>query len=402
MNKYFSPVIFLLFFACSGNNNSEIPVTEVRVGTFVEELTEQGTVQAVKATAISSPNISYRYGSVKIASIIDDGMEVKKGDTLLVFSPAEIKKAIIDAEQQLEIARADYEKQKATQESEIEDLEADLEISRISHEISGIKLENARFESEITKKEIELQLETASISLVRAEEQIENKKKIHTEELRQKELNINQLRKSLGEAEKSLNSLFVISPSDGLASVKDNWMTGNKWQSGDQPYSGHPIIDLPDLSSMKCEVKINEVDVSKIKPGLRVKIKADAYSDTTYNGTISHIANLAQPKDRNGKIKIFPVEIMIEGNETKLLPGLTVSCKIEISEIPGVMFVPVECLFEEFGMPFVYIKSSSGFKRQEVETAQRNNDFIVISKGVEAGDELALADPFLNKQEEEK
>ena len=108
---------------------------------------------------------------------------------------------------------------------------------------------------------------------------------------------MSQLQKTLSEANESLNSLFVVSPSDGIASVKDNWMTGNKWQTGDQPFTSSPIIDLPDLSKMKCEVMINEVDVSKIKPGLTVSIKADAYAETTYTGTISNVANLAQPKD---------------------------------------------------------------------------------------------------------
>ncbi len=352
--------------------------------------------------AITSPIISYRYGSVKIATIVEDGTEVVKGDTLIVFSPAELKKAIINAEQQLEIASAEYEKLRATQESEIEDLEADLKITEISQEISQINLDNAQFESEVTKREIQLQLETANITLDRAREQIENRKKIHKEELRQKKLNMNQLQKTLNEATESLNSLFVVSPSDGIATVRKNWMTGKKWQAGDQPYTSSPIIDLPDLSEMKCEVKINEVDVSKVKPGLSVSIKADAYSDTTYTGTISTVANLAQPKDRNGKIKIFPVEILIDGDDTQLLPGLTVSCKIKVKEIHDVLYLPVESIFEEFGMTYVYVQSSSGFKRRDIETGPQNTDFIVVEGGLVEGDEVALSDPFINKQEDEK
>jgi len=53
---------------------------------------------------------------------------------------------------------------------------------------------------------------------------------------------------------------------------------------GDQPYSGTKLIELPDLNEMLAEVKINEVDVSKILPGMKVIITPDAYSDTTYVG----------------------------------------------------------------------------------------------------------------------
>lgn len=402
MIKHLTLLLLITLLACNRIENQDIPTTEVRRGTFTEELNEEGTVQSVNAILITSPRMSYRYGNLKIASIMEDGTEVQKGDTVIVFDPSEIKKAIIDAEQQLEIAKAEYEKMKATQESEIEDLEADLEISKISQQISQINFDNAQFESEITKKEIQLQLETANISLNRAQEQIDNKKKIHVEELFQKQLTMNQLQTTLNEANESLNNLFVVSPSNGIAIVKENWMTGQKWQVGEQPYSGYPLIDLPDLSQMMAEVKINEVDVSKVKPDLDVQIISDAYSDTVYTGKVTTVANLAQPKDRNGKIKIFPVKIRIDGEETNLLPGLTVSCKIKVNEIHDVLYLPVQCIFEEYGNPYVYLKTSSGFKRQDIETGDQNNDFVVIRSKLDEGQEVALADPFLNKQEEAK
>lgn len=399
MSKYLTVLLLVGLLACNGKESLEVPTTLVKLGTFTEELTEEGVVQSVNSIVMVSPRISYRYGSLKIASIVEDGSEVLKGDTVLVFDPSEVKRGIITAEQQLEIAKAEYEKLKATQESEIEDLEADFEITRISLAISKINFDNAQHESEITKKEIKLQLETANISLVRAKEQIENKKKIHKEELFQKQLSMNQLTKTLEDANNTLSSLFVVSPSNGIVIIKENWMSGQKWQAGEQPYSGYPLIDLPDLSKMMTEVKINEVDVSKIKPGLKVVITSDAYSDTTYTGVITQVANLAQPKERNSKIKIFPVRIMIDGENDKLLPGLTVGCKILVNEIKNVLYLPIECIFEESGNTYVYVKTKSGMKRQDIQTGDENTDFVIILKGLSEGDEIALADPFLNKQE---
>ena len=400
MNKYLMLILLSFIIACNVKDQTEVPTTQVKKGNFIEELIEEGTVSSVNATSISTPRISYRYGSLKISSIVEDGSEVNKGDTVIIFNPTEVKKAIIDAEQQLEIAKAEYEKMKATQESEIDDLVADLQITEISQQISQINFDNAQFESEITRKEIELQLATANISLERAREQIENNKKIHTEELFQKQLNMNQLNTRLGEANESLNQLFVVSPSNGIAIVKENFMTRLKYQAGEQPYSGFPIIDLPDLSKMMAVAKINEVDIAKVKPGLIVNIQSDAYSDTTYTGVVSKVANLAQPKDRNGKIKVFPTEILIDGENTKLLPGLTISCKIKVNELKDVLYVPVECLFEEFGITYVYQKVGKGFKRKDVVIAEQNNDFVVVREGLAESDEIALADPFLNKQEE--
>ena len=398
----FRRVLFLMFLvlvSCKGKEVSDIHVTQVKKGTFMEELTDQGTVEAVNSVSVNAPAISYRYGGLKIAKIVDDGAEVGKGDTIIVFDPSEIKRAIIQAEQQLEIAKAEYEKLKSTQQSEIEDLESELELAKISQQISKINFETSVYEPEATKKEIQLKLESATIALNRATEQIENKKVIHKEDLNQKSLTIRQLTSTLNDANTSLRNLFVVSPTRGIAIKEENWQTGSKWAVGDQPYSGSNLIELPDLSAMRAEVKINEVDVSKILPGQKVIIRPDAYSDSSYSGKIESVANLAQNKDYKSKIKIFPVKIRIAEQSKKLLPGLTVSCKIIVSEIPDILYIPLESLFKEAGTEFVYLKSGSGFKRKEIKTGAINTDFAVVTEGLNEKDVIALSNPFLKKEE---
>lgn len=399
MNSKVFLILILVLVSCKTKVVQDVQTTLVKRGTFLEELTEEGNLKSVNSINISAPNISYRYGSLKITSMIKDGQEVKKGDTLIIFDQSEIKKAIVTSQQQLEIANAEFEKLKATQQSEIEDLEADLEIARISQEISKINFEQAVYESEVAKKEINLKLETANISLERAREQIENKKKIQQEDLFQKTLNIKQLTIVLEDANRTLNSMCVISPSPGIAVLKDNWMTSQKWQIGDSPYSGTVLIELPDLSQMMAEVKINEVDITKIQTGLKVQVRPDAYSDSVFSGKITTVANLAQNKDAKSKIKIFPVQIGISGASTNLLPGLTVSCKIIISEKPDVLYIPAESIFKKEGKEFVYIKSGSGFKRQDVVLGSQNTDFVIVQEGLKENDELALSDPFTDQQE---
>jgi hypothetical protein len=150
---------------------------------------------------------------------------------------------------------------------------------------------------------------------------------------------------------------------------------------------------------MMAEVKINEVDISKIIPGLKVELKPDAYSEIAYSGKVESVANLAQNKDFKSKIKVFPIQIMIENSTKNLLPGLTVSCKIKINEIPDVLYIPLEAIFKEQGNEFVYVKNSSGFERRDVKIGSINTDFAVVKEGLAENEEIALSDPFLNKIE---
>lgn len=391
--------IFLLLLsmavACKNKKFREVQTTHVRSGTFTEELTEGGTLKAVNSISINAPVISFRFGGLKITSLVEDGKEVSKGDTLIVFDLSEIQKAIVDNEQRLVVANAELEKMVTTQESAVADLEADMEIARISHEISRLNFEQSVHESEITKKEIALRLENADIALARAKERIENRKRINQEDVFQKKISIQQLQNILDDARISASNLFVESPANGIAILEQNWMTQQKWQVGEQPYSGTKLIELPDLAAMMAEIKINEVDVSKILPGMEVVIVTDAYSDKSFKGHVTSIANLAQNKDNQSRIKVFPVGITISGSSEDLLPGLTVSCKIKIQEIHDVLYIPLESMFREAASEFVYVKSGSGFRRQEVKTGASNTDYIVVTEGLTGDEELALADPSI-------
>lgn len=390
----------MLLFSCGKKAKQEVQVAEVEKGIFREELIEEGTLRAVNSINITAPRISYRYGGLKIASIVEDGEDVDKGDTLIIFDPSEIKKTIFDLEQRLAIENAELDKLIATQNSEIEELEADLEISKIDLEISKLNFEQSVYEAEITKKEIQLKLENARLALERAGEQIDNKKKIQKVDLFQKKVNIGHLEEQLQEARETVDKLFVISPARGIAIIENNWMSGQKWQESDQPYSGSIIIQLPDLDDMMADVSINEVDAIKVTLGLEVLITPDAFSDTSYFGEITWMANLAQKKDWNSNIKVFPIGIHIPESDELLMPGLTVNCRIKISEQPDAILIPLDAVLRDEMGEYVYVKTGSGFKRRDIKIAKYNADYACIEEGLSENEEIALSDPYLNKMED--
>lgn len=392
----------LLLAGCGKKETRQVPVGKVARGTLYLDLYEEGELEAVKSINIVAPLISWRYGNLKITELVKDGEEVKAGDTLMVFDPSEVLKGIVEAESSLEIAQAEYEKMIAQQESDLEELRASHEVSRIAHEISKIRFESAGYESEIKKKEIQLNLDKAAIALVRAKEQIDNRVKIQKEEIKQKNLSIRQFQSRLEEAHETLKKLSVVTPSSGIAIISRNWSSNNKFQIGDQCWGGFPVIQLPDLSSMKATVRINEVDVAKITKGMKVEIKPDAFSDSTFTGTVASIANLAVNKEGSSKIKVFPVEILLNETHKNLLPGLTVSCRIIIDEIEDVLYVPLDAVFTEGDKSYVYRKSGGDFQKTAIEPGQNNTDYLVVKEGLKEGDEIALVDPYAVEQEKKE
>jgi RND family efflux transporter MFP subunit len=386
-------LILTLVWSCKKEKIIEVPTAKVMKGTFWLEIYEEGEVEAINSTSVSSPNISWRYGNLKITSIIKDGTEVSKGDTLVSFDPSEVKKGVVEAEGRLEMNIAEMARMEAQQQSDLDELKSDYEVSRLSLEISKIRFESAAYEADIKKKEIKLNLDKAQIALDRAKEQIDNRVKIQKEEIKQKNLSIEQDKARVTEANETMDKLYLLSPSSGIAIINRNWSTGNKFQVGDQCWAGFPLIQLPDLSTLRAVVKINEVDIAKITPGLKVEIKPDAFSDSTFHGEVISVANLAVNKDDKSKVKVFPVEIKINARDKKLLPGLTVSCRIILGKISNALYLPLEAVKLEGGKNYVWLKTVKGYEKTFIETGESNKNYLVITKGVSAGDVIALSDP---------
>lgn len=390
----------VLISSCKKKDTAEVAIGKVTKGTLYLDMFEEGDIEAINSVTIAAPELSWRYGSLKITQIIKDGTEVKAGDTLVVFDPSEVRKGVVESEARLQMAEAELVKMKAQQQSDLEDLEADYEVTKIDREISKIRFESAGYEANIKKKEIQLNFEKANIALDRAKEQIENRKRIQREELKQKQISMNQDRSQLSEANETLKKLFLISPSAGIAIIGSNWSTGNKMSIGDQCWPGFQLIQLPDLSALRANVKINEVDISKITKGLKAEIKPDAFSGKKFTGEVTSVANLAVQKNNKSKIKVFPVEINIKETDKFLLPGLTVSCRIILGAIKDVLYIPLDAIHTEGTLSFVFKKTNKGFEKVYVETSENNSDFIIIKKGLDSNDKVALSDPF--KKEEPK
>ena len=48
-------LMFIILASCKGKETSDIQVTKVKRGTFMEEITDQGTVEAVNSISVSAP-----------------------------------------------------------------------------------------------------------------------------------------------------------------------------------------------------------------------------------------------------------------------------------------------------------------------------------------------------------
>ena len=304
-----------------------------------------------------------------------------------------------DAESKLEMALSEKAKVVANQKSTITRTESDLKSAELTYELSKLNLEQMKFEAAIKQQESKLQHQRNELSYLKAKQELESQKIIQKSEFSKVEIEVQQRRTDLDRAKRDVEMLTLTAPKEGLAVYETNWSTGRKIAIGDTPWPGMTLISLPDLSSMQSITFVNEVDVSRVKKDQKVIVKLDAFQDSSFQGKISSVASLGKSKDNNSSIKVFEILVDILSQSEILKPGMTTSNKIIINEIPSVLFIPQESVFEKEGRKIVYVKRGSSFDETFVELGEKSDNYIVVTKGISEGDIIALRDPTISIEE---
>jgi RND family efflux transporter MFP subunit len=391
-----TPVIFLIliFFIIASFQSSyrDIPVYKVARDKFVISITESGELRAKNSISIKAPRIR---GQLKIVYLIPEGTYVKPGEVLVKFDPAEAAQRVNDEQQRYEVVLSDREKLLANHKSQNAKYDTQLQTAEISFEQSKLMLEKVKFEAQAAQQEAQLNHKKNELSYAQTKTDVESSKIIQKSELNNQALQVRQREQELKRAKDELESLTLTAPAEGLVVYGSNWENqGRKFQIGNTASGGYNIIELPDLSLMESVTNVNEVDVSKIKKGQKVNVKLDAFQDSVFVGEVSDIASLGRVKDFNSKLKVYEVLIRMKQKSEKLKPGMTTGNKMIIKEIPDVIFVPIESIFEKNGKKFVYVKNGRSFEQREIEVGEKGEDFIIIRNGLRVGEEVALSDPF--------
>ncbi len=383
-------VMAVVFMGIAGGD-PKVAIYKATLGEFIIDIRQAGELDATRMETISLN--SRRWNSVRIIKLVQDGTMVKEGDFLIQFDTTEAQKEVIERTDELEQAKAELASTKASIESSMKQLENSYQSQLYDFESNKLTYELAKFEADLRRREMELTFKKSELSLEQAKQKIESQKVIDKATLARSELRVRQAEQRLKEAQQGLEELTVRSPKSGMVVLQEIWTPSGraKVKEGDAPYPRQPLVTIPDLAEMKVKTKVNEVDISRVHRDQPVIITLDALPGPIFNGKVHTIAALAR-REGDSEVKVFDVEVLIDGTHEELKPGMTAQCKIVTGKIDNVLSIPLEAVFDKGDTTVVYVKKH-GFERRVVKLGSKNSDYVIIEDGLESGEEVALRDP---------
>ena len=197
--------------------------------------------------------------------------------------------------------------------------------------------------------------------------------------------------------EHRLTLMELKSPINGVINYMRNfsqgWMNAQPFKVGDHAWPGGALANIPDLSTLQMESKVDEVDRGRINTGDAVLVRVDAFPEKTLDARLDAISPLTEKSFDEGPVtRNFKAYSGILKPDPRMRPGMNGGADIVQTKISGAISIPAKALFSLRGKPVVYVKSGDGYLGMPVKVAARNPDEIAV-EGIPAGSLVALAEP---------
>ena len=368
-NPIWTVLLCGLLAACGGPEGSFFAVEQ---GAFHTSFTETGELQAARYSIVTMPHFRWESGQPKIEQLEKEGLWVKKGDTVGKIETLGVAKALGQKKVDLQIAQRELDKLKAQQSNEINGLDAELRRGQGALRLAAMDTQRVAFESRSKKELKRLEYRKAELALRKIEGKIEYKRRTQVEDLLIKEAKITQIFAAIEKAKRAIERFTLRAPAEGMIEYR-KYRRGRKVAIGDQLWRGQPIIGLPDLNQMKILTTVGETDIDKIRVGLRASVRLDAFPKVAFDGSITSISRISRRKERESKIKVFDVEVLLDTTDPILRPGMTVSCEFLVAALDDVLWVHPACVHKEDQGYVVYVKKNARLKNRRSKAGGPQN-----------------------------
>jgi cobalt-zinc-cadmium efflux system membrane fusion protein len=214
--------------------------------------------------------------------------------------------------------------------------------------------------------------------------------------LRIAEANLNAAEKKLhvlGFTEEEIHLLsetHQVNPIITLFAPIEGKVTENDMILGGMVDESTEILTILDLSRIWVEADIYEKDIALVRNGQEVEISVPAFPGDDFRGTITYVGDVLDPETRT-----ITVRTGVDNPESKLKPGMFADLTIELSQNGTALVVPSEAVLDDGGEHLVFIRiDDHRFEPRHVTIGARENGFIEVVSGVEAGEEVVTNGNF--------
>jgi HlyD family secretion protein len=377
-----------------GKRTPTVPTIEVVRGEFLDSMQFRGEVKALKSITISAPAEA---GELQIIKVSPEGTVVKRGDVVVEFDKTKTEQDLAQFKSVLKSSEAEIGQAKA--QAKLAEEEDKTTVLKARYDVEGAKLEAGKQEivSKIEGEEAKLKLADSEQKLREAEAKEKSDQALNRATVESKQQASKKAQYDVERAERSLTQMTLRAPSDGAISLLQHWGGSGMvtYRPGDRAWPGASIAELPDASTLRISARVDETERGRLAAKQTVTVQLNAIPDRQFTGHVERIGEIASLDFSSGWpiTRNFTLEIVLDQTDSRFKPGITGEITVAVEKVPNALTMPAQALFQKSGQNVAYVWRGGQFEERIIEIGRRSGDKILVAKGVNAGEQVALRDP---------
>lgn len=289
-------------------------------------------------------------------------------------------------------ARLIEQKLVPSQETEVMQAEVKADEFRILTQAKDLELTTTQKAAERGERKASLDRARDDQERAKSTQEFENRSALTS-------LKINE--QQLGRVKEQLDKAIIRAPADGILVLGTQYQSRGvqrPLQAGDMLYPQQQVATIPDLTKMRVMIDLPQDQARRVRRKQKVRITVEAIPGVMFDGEVVEISSAAREL-RSASFGIptgeraFPAMVDIKDTKGKAVrPGMSAHVSIIIERIPKALTIPLECVFDRNGKDIVYVRRKGDFIAVPVELGPRNDDMVVVKKGLKRTDRVALRD----------
>jgi multidrug efflux pump subunit AcrA (membrane-fusion protein) len=207
---------------------------------------------------------------------------------------------------------------------------------------------------------------------------------------------------ALAYANDTLDRAEIVAPASGIVllsgSSSASLLTGTGLVSGSSSSGltigssvspAAPVFEVVSFDTLAFAAQVDETDVTRVEAGMPAVISLDGVSDREFKATVDRIGAESVTTPTGGTA--FPVRLLFEPGDARVLLGMNGSVEIEVETIGNAVTMPVEALLEEGDQSFAYRIVDGRAHKTEIEVGRMTETQVQILSGLAEGDSVIVS-----------
>jgi RND family efflux transporter MFP subunit len=198
---------------------------------------------------------------------------------------------------------------------------------------------------------------------------------------------VKQMEVALAQAETNLAYSYIRAPFSGYVAERNldlgAYVTGAATSNST---TSRGIVSLHDIETVRTLIEVVEKDVPLVQIGQKAEVRAEAYPNRVFEGTVTRIVQAL-----NRATRTMTVEVDLPNKDRLLKGGMFARVEVLVGKHHNALQIPIDAVSRLEDAQYVYIVREGKAERIPVEIGVRDGNSVEITKGLDGSEQVIVS-----------